>query len=627
MVVVVQERQEVESQNSATPSDDGTGVRPPRVGSPTELPYRDLSSNEFERLCQDVAKVQGFTNVDRYGKPGQAQDGVDFLGISSQGSPMAFQAKQVAEITASELRDIVRRFADGPLAARTDAFVICMSVEANERNFQDKLAELRQQHPFAIKVWDAVHLTHLLHDKEQLVHKYFGPHWGEAFFGRATSPRQRLDAEALLLGPVEALGLAPKVEEAERLARTSPGDAVRLYGEIADDLRERFPGHADRFQQLRATALKEAGDPAKSHDLLMALAIRDLFERAEPQLSFGVARGLEELQDEVDQARRTRGATLILFGRWHENPAELERMAWCFDSLEPEDPYAPFIAALLTEAALAERAFQLVLNREVSLRKAVDHGDEQIALRVRAALADAGVPGAWPGLISEAESFRLPAAEGTYVRLRAARWCAWNGELDRALSLYRQAMKLGAEADLDLDVENALWSLTALYRFPDQFEELARTNQLALSIDGTRSFLKPNPRTRQHSYQYLANGRMPDAHLWTRYWLLESIRSGCLMDELESHAILARIYGQSGYPLQSLEHAVLSGQGALVKEAAPKVGAWPEFLANAVGSTAPWVRPTALSALEHVGDLAPPEVARVLVSEVLHRLGDGPDDM
>ena len=58
----------------------------------------------------------------------------------------------------------------------------------------------------------------------------------------------------------------------------APADAARLYGEIADVLRERFPGYADRIERLRATALRAAGDYQASHDLLMQLAIRDLWE-------------------------------------------------------------------------------------------------------------------------------------------------------------------------------------------------------------------------------------------------------------------------------------------------------------------------------------------------------------
>ena len=518
------------------------------------------------------------------------------------------------------------RFADGPLAAGADTFVICMAVEGNEKRLQDALAQLQREHDFTIEIWDAVGLTQRLRGNRDLVQTYFGPDWVERFFAAAESSGQRLDAEALLLGPVEAMKLGPKVIEAEQLAGSSPVSAAELYAEIADALRERFPGHAGRFEQLRATALKEAGEVGASHDILMELAIRDLFERAEPELSSGVARGLDQLRDSVDEARQARGAAMILFGRWHEDPNALKEIAECFDRLETDDPYASFIAVLLSEAALADREFQVALDRHEALRAAAERGDEQVALRVGIALADAGVPGAWPELIRKAEAPRYPAAEGTYVCLRAARWCAWNGQLDRAESFCRLAMKLGADADLDLDVENALWSLAALYTVPAQFNDLLETRALALSIDGSHSYVPAKSRTQEQSYRHLANEELPDALLWARHRLLESIRSGCLMAELESHALLARIYAQAREPVAALEHAVLGGSGALVKGTAPQVGVWPEFLANAVGALAPWVRRSALSAVAHVGDFAPPEVASGLAHEVVRQLHEDAGD-
>ena len=119
------------------------------------------------------------------------------------------------------------------------------------------------------------------------------------------TPPSDLHAEALLLGPVQALGLASRVEKAQQLASDAPADAGRLYAEIADALRERSPGYADRFERLRATALRAAGDSEASHDLLMQLAVRDLWERAEPKVSSEVAAGVEEL----DRGRRGSAGT------------------------------------------------------------------------------------------------------------------------------------------------------------------------------------------------------------------------------------------------------------------------------------------------------------------------------
>ena len=505
--------------------------------------------------------------------------------------------------------------------------MLCMAVEANDRNIQNKLDELRPQHRFKIEVWDSPHLTYLLQDQEPLVRKYFGEHWVETAFGPDSAARNRLDAEALLLGPIEALGLAKEVQEAEDLGKTSQADAARTYGEIADSLRDRFPGHADRFDQLSATALRESGDATGSHDLLMRLAIRDLFERAQPQVSPGVSQGLHDVHNLVEKTRQARGAAILYFGRWHEDHTQLERIAECFDWLEAGDRYAPFIAVLLAETALADRNHQVVLDRQDKLREAGESADTPVTLRIRVALADAGVSGAWDALINEAESLRLPTAERMYVFLRAGRWSAWNGRQDRAESLYRQAMKHGSEANLDLDVENALWSLTTLYRFPAQFEDFSETNQLALSIDGTRSFVNTNPRTRQRAYHYLATDQKPNAHLWSRFLLLESIRSGCLSYERESHTILARIHVRSNNSIQALENAVLGGEINLVKEIAPQLDTWPGFLTDALTYSAPWLIPAALSALHHLGDLAPPKLARDLVADILDRLINSPDDM
>ena len=329
----------------------------------------------------------------------------------------------------------------------------------------------------------------------------FGRGEREGFRGQPVpaTPPNHLQAGTLALGPVQALGLGPRVDQAQQLASDAPADAARLYGEIADALRERFPRYAHRFERLRAAALRAAGDSEASHDLLMQLAVRDLWERAEPKLSPEVAADLERLRNEVDAVRQAQGRALVHFGGCHEYAGELEKLGECFESLEPGDGFAPVIAALSAEAALADRDFKFILDRREKLQSAAAGGDREIELRVRAALGDAGVPGVWDDLVSRASSLRLPSSEGTYLCLRGARWCAWNGQLDMAQLLYRLATKLGFEAELDLDVENALWSLTVLYSLgpfsAEQFEEMSDTNEMALSIEGSRSYVTANSRT------------------------------------------------------------------------------------------------------------------------------------
>jgi len=595
------------------------------VTAPSVLRFDELDPGEFERLCQDVALAEGFVDVERYGRPGQVQHGIDFRGRSPEGDWWNFQVKRTEELTDTLLKKALSAFDDGPLAADCAAFVLCAAMEANDRKFQDELKRQRASHSYRIVLWDAVHLTHLLRQHPEIIRTYFGPHWVEVFVG-STPARERLDGEVLLLGPVAALGLQARVQQAEQLTASSPAQAAAIYQQVAAALTDRYPAHAARFQQRRAAALQSAGDPATSHDILMNLAVAELDEAAEPRVSSAVAHALTELHDEVDPRRQARGAAVIRFGRWHEQPAELIALAECFDAVGPDDEYAPFIAVLVVEAASADRNIEIVRQHRDTIERAAGAAEGRLALRLRVGLADHDDGAGWAALLREAEALRFPATDGTFVCLRGARWCAWQGDLDRAESLYRLAMKLGAETDLDLDVENALWSLTALYTLRIPGEDLFETNRLALSINGTRSYVPLNARTHQRAYQYIATGNLPDAHLWARHWLLESIRSGCLMAELESHAILARVFLQAKAPGDALLHGVIGGDRKLVEAAARQAGTWPEFLPSSVRSSAPWERQASLSAVALVGDMAPPEIAHSLIAELREVLAAEADD-
>lgn len=595
-------------------------VAPPTVASPSEFPFQDLNWDRFERLCQDIALATGYTDVYRYGRPGQKQDGIDFYGIDPHGQHVAWQCRRVSNFSDSDLRSAVRDFAEGPQAEHHATFIVCIACEGNDRSLKSEFARLQEQHRFKIERWDSPLLTNKLRGLTDLVHRYFGEDWARRFIAPSIPVLQRLDAEALLLGPVEAHGLTVKVKEAERLAETSPADAVRLYGQIERKLREHSPRHADRFREKRAFALIDADGPEAGHDAFMKLAVRDLFDRAEPELSPDVAHGLGKLRDLVDPVRRARGEALFHFRWTHEDPAEVSDLADCFDALLPDDEYAPHVAVLLAEVAIATGNTRIVKDRESPIRQAADHADAELALRLRVALADVDEADSWHSMIADAQARRFPPHEATFICMRAARWSAWNGDDEQAESLYRQAMSFGANAGLDLDVKHALRSLLSLYGPTDRHDDFVEAHQLMLAVDGSNSFVPLNAQTARYSYENLATGELPEAHMLTRYRVLEGVRSGCLSDEIEAHGVLARVYLESGEPLDALEHAVLGGDLELTKEAASQIDAWPEFLDAMVGAAAPWVRLAALHALEHLGDLAPPQVATTLAHQLIREL-------
>ncbi|MXZ23512.1 MAG: hypothetical protein F4Y80_01380 [Caldilineaceae bacterium SB0665_bin_21] len=608
-------------------------IPPPVATTETELPFLKLGWEKFECLCRDIVQAHGFENVHRYGESGQPQEGIDLTGDSPAGVCTAFQVKRKKELTASELEKIVGEFAKGAMAGCAGKFVVCMSREANERKLLDKLAELKERYSFPIELWGAEQLTHLLSDKEYLIRRYFGDDWANKYFGTSKGSSRSLSnevSETLRRGLVAAFGFTAKVEEVNRLSQTSPEEAAGTFGEVAEGLRERFPANASHFDLLRAKSLKAAGNADASHDALMELAVRNLVEQAEPQLFPGVASALRDLHDAVDETRQTRAAAVCFFEQWHEQPQSLKNLAQCFDNLGPDDEYAPVIAMLVAEAAVADCKFGVVHDRVECLQRASERGDKQTALRVRLAMADAGVEGAGKALIDQAVWFWLPTQAKAYVILRTARRSAWAGESKHAEQQYRMAVQLGAEADLDLDIEKALWSLTALggirtieAETVERIREHAETNRLALAIQGSRSYVPLNPRTRERAFGHLVNDRLPDAHLWIRFRLIESIRSGSLMDEFDSRALLARVYDQSDKPVAALEQGLLSGDNKRVKDLSSRLKIWPECLADMVNSPAMWVRQGALTALEKLGDLAPSQTARRLARTLIGHLRTG----
>lgn len=606
--------------NPESGSSNGSDVLPPTVSSCPDLPFQGLSWDQFERVCQDIVRSQGFQQVNGYGRPGQSQHGIDFRGIAPSGERFAFQAKRVEEFAPPDLRKTVEVFARGRFCNRFDTFVICTSADCADAKLQDEFAHLQSVHDFSIQIWGSSELTYRLRGNRNLVLTYFGQAWVNRFFAETSSKPSSSEFEALSIGPVEAFGLTGAVEEAQQIEGVQPLAAVQKFRELSRALRLAFPGHAARFDEYRARALAKGGEKDASHDLYMELAFRELFEKAEPGLSAGVARGLRELHAEVDEIRQARGTAVVSFGQCHERPDELTHIAERLDDLPLTDQYAPHIAALVAEIAIAHGEFDVIRNRASEFLKIGDIGPACVSDRIRAALADVGAGPGWSDLVDEANSSISSDQARSYLLLRAGRWAAWNGQLDDAEDHYKSAMKLSAKCELDLDVENALWSLNAIYTMRQNFDDLGETNRLALELNGVRSYIAVNSYTHMRAYRHLACGTLPESHYWAKYWLLESIRSGCLMNEIEAHRLLAHIYSSAGEPATAVEHAIMGGESKLVEEVATPATPWVPFAATALMGRALWMWTPALCTVRICGDLAPPDEVRRLLPALLEKI-------
>lgn len=92
----------------------------PVLASPSEITVQDLDPlaetlpttavkwENFERLLLRMAqKVLGLRNVKRYGKRGQAQDGIDVVGLDAEREAVAIQSKRYQSFTLADLKGLL----------------------------------------------------------------------------------------------------------------------------------------------------------------------------------------------------------------------------------------------------------------------------------------------------------------------------------------------------------------------------------------------------------------------------------------------------------------------------------------------------------------------------------------
>jgi hypothetical protein len=84
--------------------------------------------------------------------------------------------------------------------------------------------------------------------------------------------RPAVSADAMLRGPVAALGLTGQLSDADEKLRTDPAAAGGLYGVVADKLQgSPYAPHAPRIRARQADAFRAAGDNAKAMNAELAL--------------------------------------------------------------------------------------------------------------------------------------------------------------------------------------------------------------------------------------------------------------------------------------------------------------------------------------------------------------------
>nr|QNO56865.1 hypothetical protein KGHFPOIM_00007 [Methanosarcinales archaeon ANME-1 ERB7] len=176
--------------------------KPPVETRLQELPFGELTWEDFERLCLRLVRLE--SNVEYcqlYGVRGQKQEGIDIYARQKFAEKyIVYQCKRVKGFGPAKIKDAVIKFLGGKWARKADMFVLCTkeSLESRERadEFEVQSALLKEKGIILIP-WDSHQLSMKLKEFPELVDDFFGRAWVSAFFGedQATKLGKRLDAE------------------------------------------------------------------------------------------------------------------------------------------------------------------------------------------------------------------------------------------------------------------------------------------------------------------------------------------------------------------------------------------------------------------------------------------------
>ena len=207
-----------ESPNSSFDADlngppDRVPAHPAVTTRPQVLPFGELTWENFERLCYRLAgKAQRVEYVARYGRSGQAQQGVDLFARIGNGKYEVWQAKRYKLIAAPNVKAIVAAFRDGAWRDKSDRLVLAVQASLADTKVQDEVeaqAEALKTEGITFVPRGGEELSEILRGHHELVDDFFGRGWVEAFLGpeAAKALSARLDGGRICAGSSAATPL------------------------------------------------------------------------------------------------------------------------------------------------------------------------------------------------------------------------------------------------------------------------------------------------------------------------------------------------------------------------------------------------------------------------------------
>lgn len=601
------------------------------------LPTNLLRWEDFERLLLRIAcDIKGLRALRFFGTRGQAQKGLDVVGVNARAEAEGIQSKKWQTFTEADLDAVVSKYTDASLPFTINKLAIGVASQAHERKVTERLMELNiALRPLEIDIWDQTTISAMLREHPQIVMEFFGGATASRFCVPHTFSSVEVadtnavaTADAILRGPLAAAGVQEKLVQADALVTTDPEQALALYEEIQLALNAAgFPAHAAQFDQQAVPLRWRTG----KHDEAIRRIMDRLWgaERSDDYIeATSAVEALRALAREVPQGESAsqptealsaslKAAEFVAVHLTQPFPTVLDIPSDALPHLSPEDRSRTTLFGAeraLTDGdqAWIEQKMDLILNAANQIAST----EEEVSIRLRLAVAD--VTGTWSDLLHSARTGTIARELAALVLARHARYLVTQGVFADAEAAWSEAIE---KACLSLHHEDAadwLYSqrfvVTRQHYAPDKWHPLAHS----LSKLGSKPRITTSAkRSREGALAALQQDELRRAAIYLRRYLCDAVRSGSLNDERDARRLLGDVYAASG------EHRLAAHQ--LIQAASYEAaGALAEALGDSffdvsgyMASPVFWVAATAFDFAAAQADVIPDEQVDAVVGSAL----------
>lgn len=155
-------------------------IKPPVQTRLQDLPFNELSWEQFEGLCAALVQVQPVTvSCNLFGVQGDEQQGIDIVAKQrgTKGEEVwAYQCKRYKEYSSGKLKEALDK-----MAYTADYYVFMLSIPATAA-----LRQVVDAHPKTF-LWDSKDIARKLKNYPSIVEDFFGGAWCAAFCGQRGS--------------------------------------------------------------------------------------------------------------------------------------------------------------------------------------------------------------------------------------------------------------------------------------------------------------------------------------------------------------------------------------------------------------------------------------------------------